>query len=351
MQQPMQNRKTTIYDIAQRSGASASTVSAVLNGTWSGRRISKDTAEHISKIALEIGYAINMQARGLRQARSGMIGMIVPTHDNRFFSSLGQSFDSLARARGLCPVIASTLRSPQEEKRIVETLISYAIDALFIAGATDPEQLGKICTDANLKHIYVDLPGKDAPSVLTDNFLGAQMLTRKLLAETPCRAKGPRAKSYLIGGTINDHATVRRIEAFRQTLGEARVVVDERQIIQCGYAPRQAAKAISQLYGEIGGLPACLFVNSLTAFEGVMSFFATLPASAFSDSAIGCFDYDPFAGFLQFPVYMVRQDTHQLITKAYELLDHDVFDSSVHEVDPELIEPRTIAIENLGELG
>ncbi len=347
----MQNRKTTIYDIAQRSGASPSTVSAVLNGTWSKRRISSKTVEHIAKIAKECGYAINMQARGLRQARSGLVGMIVPTHDNRFFSSLGQSFDTLARERSLCPVIASTLRSPKEEKRIVETLISYAIDVLFIAGATDPEQLGTICAAANLKHIYIDLPGKDAPSIVTDNFKGAQVLTRKILAEKPRHTLGQRAQPYFVGGSIHDHATARRIDAFRQTVSETGATVDDDHIIQCGYAPRQAAEAISQLCHRIGGLPTCLFVNSLTVFEGVMSYFATLPATAFSESAIGCFDYDPFAAFLHFPVYMVRQDTHQMIAKAYELLDASVFDAVVHEIEPELIEPRTITIRNLGELG
>lgn len=39
-----------------------------------------------------------------------------------------------------------------------------------------------------------------------------------------------------------------------------------------------------------------------------MSHFATLPRSAFASAALGCFDYDPFASFLQFPVHMIRQD-------------------------------------------
>jgi LacI family transcriptional regulator, fructose operon transcriptional repressor len=345
------NRKTTIYDIAQLSGASPSTVSAVLNGTWARRRISKTTVELVTKTATDAGYFINMQARGLRRARSGLVGMIIPMHDNRFFSALGQEFDTLARERGLCPVIASTLRSPKEEKRIVETLISYAIDSLFIAGATDLEQLGAICAAAKLKHIYIDLPGNDAPSVVTDNFKGAQQLTRKILAEMPRDITGPRAKPYFIGGSAGDYATARRIEAFRQTVSETGEVVAEEQIIQCGYAPRSAAEAIVQLCDRIGGLPACLFVNSITAFEGVMSYFAKLPTSAFSQSAIGCFDYDPFATFLQFPVFMVRQNSNQLITKAYELLDSNETRSVVIPIEPELIAPRTFAKQSLGDIG
>ncbi len=345
------SRKTTIYDIAVLSGASPSTVSAVLNGTWMRRRISQSTVDLITRTAADAGYFINMQARGLRRARSGLVGMIVPAHDNRFFSSLGQDFDRLARERGLCPVIASTLRDPAEERRIVETLISYAIDVLFIAGATDPEQLGAMCTAASLKHIYIDLPGKDAPSVVTDNFSGARQLTAKILAERTAKAEGQRSRSYFIGGSASDYATALRIKAFRQTVAATGETVTEDQIIQCGYAPRAGAAAISRLCDRIGGLPACLFVNSLTAFEGVMSYFARLPASTLSHCAIGCFDYDPFAAFLHFPVYMVRQNSRALIASAYELLDAGRTSPVVIEVEPELVEPRTIALQALSDLG
>jgi LacI family fructose operon transcriptional repressor len=347
----LQNRKTTIYDIAQLSGASPSTVSAVLNGTWARRRISESTVQAVSRIAAELGYATNMQARGLRQARSGIVGMIIPTHENRFFSSLSQNFDTLARERGLCPVIASTLRNATEEKRIVETLISYAVDVLFIAGATDPEQLGALCTAANLTHIFIDLPSKNAPSVITDNFTGALQLTNRILAEMKKEVTGRRGEIYFLGGSVTDHATARRVEAFRQTVASSGRQVNDDQIIQCGYAPRNAASAIARLSAEIGGLPAALFVNSFPAFEGVMSHFVTLPPDAFAESSIGCFDYDPFASFLQFPVFMVRQNSNQLIARAYELLDRGVKGPVIVEVEPELVEPRTLAKHSLGDLG
>ncbi len=139
------SRKATIHDIARLSGASPSTVSAALSDNWKSRRISETRVEEIRRIAAQQGYSTNMQARGLRQARSGLVGMIIPVHDNRFFSSMSQSFEEFARARGLVPVIASSLRDPAEEARIVRTLISYAVDYLFIAGATDPAAITALC--------------------------------------------------------------------------------------------------------------------------------------------------------------------------------------------------------------
>jgi LacI family transcriptional regulator, fructose operon transcriptional repressor len=348
---PIITRKPTIYDIAKLSGASPSTVSAVLSGNWSMRRIKEATVENIQKIASEQGYTINLQARGLRQARSRLAGMIIPMHDNRFFSSLSQSFDLIARERGLCPVIASTLRDPKEEIRIVEMLLAYAIDSLFIAGATDPDALARLCRAANLPHIFIDLPSSHAPSVVTNNFHGAELLARKILSDSKPQGGGPRGKPYFLGGALSDYATARRAAAFRAVAEENGGAVGEDQIVQCGYAPRNAAMAIEALCTRLGGLPASLFVNSITVFEGVMSYFVALPPSAFENSVIGCFDYDPFAAFLQFPVTMVRQNSNQLIEQAYAMLDQGSQAPRLVEIEPDLIAPRTIHSNALNALG
>jgi LacI family transcriptional regulator, fructose operon transcriptional repressor len=329
--------KPTIYDVARLSKASPSTVSAVLSGSWKSRRISEVTAQKIQTIAAEQGYSANLQARGLRQARSGMVGLILPVHDNRFFAAMSQSFEAQARIRGWCPVVVSTLRDPAEEARTVETLISYAIDSVFIAGASDPEAVGALCRAANLPHVYVDLPGRDAPSVVSDNYHGADMLTRTILGNDT-----PRGRPYFIGGVATDYATSRRIEAFSAVVIERFGTIHPDQVIACGYARVQARAEIAALCDRLGGLPDALFVNSLTVFEGVLSHLITLPPAAFEGTVLGCYDYDPFAAFLQFPLHMVRQNAAELIARAFDLMEAGVRDARLIEIEPELIAPRTI---------
>ncbi len=86
------SKKATIYDLSILSGASASTVSAVLNGSWRKRRISEETADRILSLAKAHRYTANLQARGLRSSKSGLVGLLVPIYDNRFFSSMAQTF-------------------------------------------------------------------------------------------------------------------------------------------------------------------------------------------------------------------------------------------------------------------
>jgi LacI family transcriptional regulator, fructose operon transcriptional repressor len=334
-------RKATIYDIARLSGASPSTVSAALGESWRKRRIAESTVETIRRIAADQGYSANMQARGLRKARSGLVGMVIPLHDNRFFSSMSQSFEAFARERGLVPVIASSMREPEEERRIVETLISYAVDYLFIAGATDPDAVTAMCRAANLRHIFVDLPGRGAPSVVSDNAKGAADLTRRLLAERPIAGITPRDRLYLIGGDATDYASAQRIGAFRAVLAESGLPPAPEQVIACGYAPRSALREVAALCDRLGGVPSGIFVNSLTVLEGVLNHLSGLPLDDVRASVIGCYDYDPFAAYLQFPVHMVRQDAHGLIREAYRLIDENPNDHVMTMVEPEQIAPRT----------
>ncbi len=343
--------KPTIYDIARLSGASPSTVSAVLSGSWRARRISEATAEKVQTIAAQQGYSANLQARGLRRAQSGMVGMILPVHDNRFFAAMSQSFEAQARARGWCPVVVSTLRDPAEEIRTVETLISYAIDSLFIAGAADPAAVGELCRAANLPHVYVDLPGHDAPSVISDNYRGSDQLTRTLLAQLPDQPDAARAKPYFLGGAPADYATSRRIDAFSAVVTEMQGQVAPDQIIGCGYAPVRARAEVAALCDRLGGLPAALFINSLTVFEGVLSHFITLRPEDFASTVVGCYDYDPFAAFLQFPVHMIRQNSGGLIARAFELIEEEIREPLLIEIAPELIAPRTIYSSPFSEFG
>ena len=55
--------------------------------------------------------------------------------------------------------------------------------------------------------------------------------------------------------------------------------------------------------------------------------------------------------FLQFPVHMVRQNSDELITTAYDLMDRGVTDPVIIEVAADLIPPRTIHKGRHSELG
>ncbi len=181
-------KRTTIYDLAHLAGTSASAVSAVLNGNWKKRRISSQLAEKITRIAEEQGYALNMQASLLRREKSKIIGMIVPKYDNRYFGSIVEMFEAMARERGLFPIITCTRRDPDLEIEAARTMLSYQCDWMVATGATDPDRITEICAAAGVGSLNLDLPGSRAPSVISDNYAGARELTLRVLKKCETRS-------------------------------------------------------------------------------------------------------------------------------------------------------------------
>ena len=215
----MPRRVSTIYDLAELAGVSASTVSAVLSGKAKARRIAEPTVAVVQRLAETHKFTLNRQASGLRRSRSGLIGMIIPMHDNRFFSEMSRAFERLARERHWYPIVVSTLRDPTLELETVTTLLSYRIEQLIVTGATDPDSVGRACRAHGVAHVNVDLPGTTATSVVSDNYWGAQQLTRALIERsTPLKQGATRysASAVLIpalrGG---DAASPRRARARR----------------------------------------------------------------------------------------------------------------------------------------
>jgi LacI family transcriptional regulator, fructose operon transcriptional repressor len=312
--------KPTIYDIAKASNASPSTVSLVLNGRWANHRIKPETADRILKIADTVGYAVNLKARGLRLSRSGLAGMILPHYRNWFFAGLAEKFEAEARALGLCPIVVSTQREPVNEAKVTETLLAQQIEFLFIAGVRDPAPLNAMCRAANVRCINIDLPGPDAPSVVSDNKAGARELTEILIEKLNAEGR-PLDDWFFFGGVDNDANTRDRMNGFTQALDAAGVAVRADMFDCDGYSPASARLALANRHARLGRLPTGLFANGITALEGLLQFTANLPTNTFDSTVVGGFDWDPFAVHLPFDLTMVRQDVDAMISAGFTLLD------------------------------
>ncbi len=339
MNRTSQTKRPTIYDLAELAGTSASAVSAVLNGTWKKRRISAKLAEKITKLADEQGYALNMQASALRRDRSRIIGMIVPKYDNRYFGSIVEQFEALARERGLFPIVTCTRRDPALELEAARAMLSYQVDCLIATGATDPDRVMDLCSAAGVRTINLDLPGSRAPSVISDNYGGALELTRRVLANCE-KEYGEKTPLLFVGGRGSDHNTVERVRGFRNAHAQAGIAVDEKLVLTCGYAPEKAENAMNQLAERTSNLPRGMFVNSTISLEGVMHWIRRSGHYADGMPQLGCFDWDPFVAMLGDHIEMMRQDVPKMLEAVFSIIDSGVTDPTVVQIPP--------IVENIG---
>ena len=335
-------KKTTIYDLAELTGVSASAVSAILNGNWKKRRISAKLAEKVTRIAEEQGYAINRQASLLRSKKSNVIGMIVPKYDNRYFGSIAERFEEMARARGLLPIITCTRRQPELEIEAARAMLSWQVDWVIATGATHPDKIAEMCHQAGVPTLNLDLPGTLAPSVISDNYAGAKALTERILA-TSLKRFGSLAPLTFVGGRMTDNNTAERLRGFIDAHTEAGLTVPNAQQLVTGYSSSRVEGLLKSVFHSPEVRLQGLFVNSTISLEGVVRWLAQSGKTGSRQPPMGCFDWDPFVSLLGHDIDMVRQDVPAMLDKVFEIVDSG--DTSIRriEIAPELIGSMNVA--------
>ncbi|OQP86393.1 LacI family transcriptional regulator [Rhizobium rhizosphaerae] len=328
-----QTKKTTIYDLAELAGTSASAVSAVLNGTWKKRRISAKLAEKVTRLAEEQGYAVNMQASLLRREGSRILGMIVPKYDNRYFGSIVETFETMARERGLFPIVTCTRRDPELEVEAAREMLAYQVGWLIATGATDPDRITDLCLSAGVRSLNLDLPGSRAPSVISDNFAGAYGLTRRILDN--CRERlGEAIPLMFVGGRASDHNTAERLRGFTAAHQDAGLAVDPTLLLPCGYAPEKAEAALEARRSAGLAMPRGMFVNSTISLEGVVHWLKRAGHAGQDMPVMGCFDWDPFVTLLGGGIEMVRQDVPAMLRTVFSIIDSGVAPEPMIKIPP-----------------
>lgn len=85
-----------LADVARAAKVGNATVSRALSG---GKNVSNDAMKRISDVVLELGYQRNRVAQSLKGASSGIVGMIVPSLSDMFFSKCAEAVESVTRER------------------------------------------------------------------------------------------------------------------------------------------------------------------------------------------------------------------------------------------------------------
>ncbi|EON76624.1 Hexuronate utilization operon transcriptional repressor ExuR [Lunatimonas lonarensis] len=176
--------KATIHDIATKLGITASTVSRALNNH---PRISAKTKKLVNEAAKEIDYKPNSFAVALRNGRSKLIGIVVPTVNRNFFSSVVRGIEEFANERDYRVIITQSYDDYEKEKQTVDALIDAQVDGILVSlgKTTSRHQHFKKAIDAGIPLIFFDRVAENLPvgQVVIDDYQASFKMTEHLIKE------------------------------------------------------------------------------------------------------------------------------------------------------------------------
>jgi DNA-binding LacI/PurR family transcriptional regulator len=145
------HRLPTMQDIADASGVSQSTVSRVLTGAPNAIPINPATRERILEVARQMRYRPNPLARGLRGARTMLLGVIVREIMDPFFAGAIDAISTEANLHGYNVVLGHAHGKTDEAIALRGVLETRHCDAILLVGDTsDQPRLLEDLRDTNV---------------------------------------------------------------------------------------------------------------------------------------------------------------------------------------------------------
>lgn len=165
--------------IAEKLNISQATVSMALKGS---PRISRALSETIRKLAEDSGYHPNLAGQLLRQGRSNVIGVILPSLVNKFYAELFQALQKLLTPRGYL-LYFSQIQEKGELEQLADYLKKLRVAGIIAIGNIAGELFPMCSRDTALVFYGGDKPLSLAASqILPDRFQAGLEMTRYLIA-------------------------------------------------------------------------------------------------------------------------------------------------------------------------
>ncbi|MBL7870422.1 MAG: LacI family DNA-binding transcriptional regulator [Cyclobacteriaceae bacterium] len=201
----MKKGKSTIHDIAEKLNITASTVSRALNNH---PRISVATKKAVQKVAETLNYQPNQIAASLRSGRSNIIGIIVPSIDRSFFSSVVHGIEEIANTSRYNVMICQSHDNYEKEVATVNALLNAQVDGIIVSFAKATTNFDHFlkAKEKGVPVIMFDrtIDGLGMSQVVLDDFLGAYKATEHLIQQGCTR--------------ISHFTNVRKINIYKERL-------------------------------------------------------------------------------------------------------------------------------------
>lgn len=175
-------KKITIWDIANKLNITASTVSRALSDS---PRISAETKKAVLKMAKHLNYEPNQIASALRSGKSKLIGVIIPSADRAFFSSVVRGIEEIANTLEYRVIICQSYDDPNKEIETIGALISARVDGIFASTGKKTVNFGHYqkIIDKGIPLILFDRGSLDlkVSQVVIDDYQGAYNAVKHLI--------------------------------------------------------------------------------------------------------------------------------------------------------------------------
>jgi DNA-binding LacI/PurR family transcriptional regulator len=250
-----------IKDVARLAGVSPATVSRVLNGSAGVREA---TRERVMAAVRQLNFAPSAVAKGLREGRSGIVGVVVPDLSSLFFMDVLKGLENTLNLNDFRVVVCDSQNQMKKEKENCRWLLSGGVDALILIGPMSEDsyllELAQSGTPLGVFGRLIDHPNVTCLTV--ENRVTSFRATEHLINH------GHR-KIAFISGTPGVVDGEQRFEGYRDALAQYGLPFDPNWV-QCGNFTEEGGMRAFDALMSLPDRPTAVFAANDEMAVGVL---------------------------------------------------------------------------------
>jgi LacI family repressor for deo operon, udp, cdd, tsx, nupC, and nupG len=308
-----------LKEVAAAAGVSMMTVSKALRNAPD---VANATRDRIQSLAQRMGYVPDAVARGLRNRKSRLLGLVIPATTDPIFSRVMLAVEERAHQAGYDLLLAHSLGTVEREAVAIRRLIARRVEGLLISPVYRLAQRAPVYDEIRRRRIPTIILGHraafchDFPNVETDDRTSSRAITEHLIS------LGHRRIAFFAGPLAAPWAQ-ERVEGYRRALRESGLEVNDQLIFNAGSTLDEGAAAAMLYSQEKPGATAIQCANDLVAV-GAANALLNQGLRIPHDVSVAGFGNLLVAEFFRVPLTTVRQPKLRLgslaIASMLELL-------------------------------
>jgi LacI family transcriptional regulator, repressor for deo operon, udp, cdd, tsx, nupC, and nupG len=241
----MSKKPYTIIDLARMLGMSKSTVSRALRDQYD---VNSETRQKVLLLARELEFETNTLAASLREKRSYIIGVVIPSFSIPFYSIALGGIQEAAAAKGYNVMVCQSDEKYETEMANINFLMKSRVDGLLVSVSRDTKDFRHL-TKLKNRGIPVVMFNRvmddaDLPMVMIDDYKSALDATHYLI-ESGCR------KIAHISGPTSLLMSQKRKQGFMDALLQCGLQANDAWMEESDFSLESGERAMEKILNHV----------------------------------------------------------------------------------------------------
>lgn len=242
----------TIKDVAKYAGVSIATVSKYLNGG----NVREENRKRLEEAIRVLDFKVNDMARALKTNRTMTVGVLIPSLENIFFTSIVSNIENILIQNRYSTIICDYREDPKLEREKLGFLVGKMVDGIIMVPHGGNIEAIQEVIEKGIPIVFIDrlIKSVQCDVVLADNLNASYDAVEQLII------RGHR-RIGIICGPDSVYTTKERLKGYIRVHEDYAVDIDENLILHGNYDVESGYRLLLHFI-EMENPPSAVFVTN-----------------------------------------------------------------------------------------